>query len=83
MLIACSIFRQKIAMLTVMFNINSSSTSRILKTPEFLVSQFMLVVSEQFTSKLEQRSKLQRTYLADDNENNRELQIIVDFIVII
>jgi len=70
-------------MLTVMFNINSSSTSRILKTPEFLVSQFMLVVSEQFTSKLEQRSKLQRTYLADDNENNRELQIIVDFIVII
>ena len=70
-------------MLTVMFNINSSSTSRILKTPEFLVLQFMLVVSEQFTSKLEQRSKLQRTYLADDNENNRELQIIVDFIVII
>jgi len=39
MLIACSIFRQKTAMLT----------SRILKKSEFLKSQFMLVMSEQFT----------------------------------
>jgi len=45
MLIACSIFRQKAAMLT----------SRILKTPEFLMSQFMLVMLEQFTITLEQR----------------------------
>jgi len=54
MLIACSIFRQKTATLTVMFNIKlfyqlEFSTSRILKTPEFLMSQFMLVMSQQFT----------------------------------
>jgi len=45
MLIARSIFRQKTAMLT----------SRILKKSEFLKSQFMFVMSEQFTVTLEQR----------------------------
>ena len=44
MLIACSIFRQ-----TAMLK------SRILKTFEFLMSQFMLVMSEQFTITLQQR----------------------------
>jgi len=48
------------------------------------MSQFMLVMSQQFTITLEQR------FQASENrsgswqlENNRELQIIADFIVII
>jgi len=41
-------------------------TSRILKTSEFLMSLFMLVMSEQFAITLEQDSLL-RTDLAVDN----------------
>jgi len=76
MLIACSIFRQKTAMLT----------SRILKKSEFWKSQFMLIMSEQFTV----RPALEQRFQASVNrsgswqlENNHELQIIADFIVII
>jgi len=60
------------------------STSRILKTSQFSMSQFMLVMSHQFTITLDQ------TFQASANtsgnsylENNHEVQIIADYIVII
>ena len=73
MLITCSIFQQKTAMLT----------SRILKKSEFLKSQFMFVVTEQFTVTLEQRFQAFMGRSGSwQSENNHELQIIADFIVI-
>jgi len=61
-------------------------TSRILKTSEFLMSQFMLVMSQQFTISLQ--STLKQRFRASANrygsrqlDSNHELQIISDFIV--
>ena len=72
--VACSIFRQKTAMLT----------SRILKKSEFLKSQVMFFMSEQFTITLEQRFQASVSRSGGGQlENNHELQIIAYFIVII
>jgi len=47
------------------------------------MSQFMLVMSQQFTIAVNKGTKLLQTDLAiDDLENSRELQIFADFIVI-
>jgi len=80
MLIGCSNFRQKL--LTVVFN-NSSSRrrARIFRTCEILMLQFMLVMSQQFS---QTRTKVPSFYEQIwQLENNRELQIIAEFIVII
>jgi len=78
-------FLTKTDMLTVMFNINSSSRcqeySKLLSS---LMSQFMLVMSLQFTITLEQRFQGSTNRSGSwQLENNHELQIIADFIVII
>jgi len=59
------------------------STSGILKTSEFLMSQFMLVVLKQFTITLEQRFQASTIIWQLTIENNHEPQIIANFVVII
>jgi len=77
MVIACSIFRQKLL---------EFSTSRIPQTSEFLflMSQFMLVMSQQLTVTLELRIQASANR-SDSRQSNHELglQIIADFMVII
>jgi len=59
-------------------------TSRILKTSEFLMLHFMLVMCQQFTITLEQRFQASTNRSGSCQlENNHELEIIADFIVII
>jgi len=56
----------------------------MLKTSEFLASQFMLIMSQQFAITLEQRFQVSTNRSGSwQLENNHELQIIADYIAII
>ena len=61
---------------------NCHADARILKTSEFLMSQFMLVMSQQFTITLE-RTKIPSFYEQIWQLTIREQSWTTDFIVII